>query len=235
MRVTLRTNIPEIRGMFAELFRDQIPFAAVGAINDTAFAARDEIRTGIRERFTIRRQWVVQGIQVPRGGKATKRRPVAIVEVEHRRRFLVKFEEGGVKTGTQLEPIAIPTEHIRPTQQAIPPRRLYPKNLGLAPRRDISGGTINPRIRVTRGGFRRLVGKYRTFVLDPSEMTASTWGIFQRTGPRRQDIRLIWAYRRQIPIPAILEFVQTATRVVKERFEKFFGKRFDQAIRSARL
>ncbi|HEX6940904.1 MAG TPA: hypothetical protein VF158_15915 [Longimicrobiales bacterium] len=233
--ITLDTNATAVEGWVRAIFHDQLPFATSRAINATAFDARDAIRAGVRDRFTIRRRWVVNGIQIPKGGRATKQKLEAVVELERRRAFLAKFEEGGTKRGTPTMPIAIPTEHIRPTPEKIPPLALYPKNLRLQERRDVSG-MLAARTTLTGRGVVQLKGKRRTFVIDPQHHRADPelWGVWQRFGPRRHQIRLIWAYRRSIPIPATLSFVETGERTVRERWDHNFTRAFDRAIRTAR-
>lgn len=236
IQIELDTNATEIQRWMRAVFLDQLPYAMARAVNATAFDARDAIRRGIDERFTIRRPYVPRGVQIPPGGRATKQKPEAIVELDRRRSFLAKFEEGGVKRGSATMPIAIPTEHIRPVHTAIPPLSLYPKNLGLQERRDISGGFTAARTTFTRRGVKQWKGKRRTFVIDPWEHNATPelWGVWQRRGPKRHQIRLIWAYRREIPIPPTLKFVETGRRTVNEVWDRNFTREFDRAIRTAR-
>lgn len=236
INLELDTNASEVERWIQWVFRDQLPFATSRAINATAYDARDAIRKGIQERFTIRRKWVVTGIQIPRGGRATKRKLEAVVELDRRRAFLGKFEEGGTKRGTPDMPIAIPTEHIRPVPTKVPPLALYPKNLRLQERRDISGGFMAARTKFSRRGVPQWKGKRRTFVIDPVHHRADRelWGVWQRFGPKRHQIRLIWAYRREIPIPNTLQFEATGKRTVDQRWDINFTRAFDQAIRTAR-
>lgn len=236
IQVELDTNASEVARWIQHVFSDQMPFALSLAINRTAYNVRDAIRSGIQHRFTIRRRWVVHGIQIPRGGRATKQKLEAIVELERRRSFLAKFEEGGVKRGSATMPIAIPTEHIRPVHTATPPLSLYPKNLGLQERRDISGGFTAARTTFTRRGVKQWKGKRRTFVIDPWEHNATPelWGVWQRRGPKRHQIRLIWAYRREIPIPPTLKFVETGRKMADQVWDRNFTREFDRAIRTAR-
>ncbi|HEX7052054.1 MAG TPA: hypothetical protein VF188_17735 [Longimicrobiales bacterium] len=235
MDVQVDTNATAVEHVVRAIFHDQLPFAMARAVNATAFDARDAIRRGIEERFIVRRRWVVNGIQIPRGGRATKQKPEAIVELERRRAFLAKFEEGGTKRGAPDLPIAIPTEHIRPTPRQIPPLALYPKNLRLQERRDVFG-LLAARTTLTKRGVVQLKGKRRTFVIDPMHHNAGPelWGVWQRFGPARHQIRLIWAYRRQIPIPPTLRFGETGRKTVEEKWDKNFTRAFDRAIRTAR-
>ena len=235
IQIELDTNASEVARWIQHVFSDQMPFALSLAINRTAYNVRDAIRSGIQHRFTIRRRWVVHGIQIPRGGRATKQKLEAIVELERRRSFLAKFEEGGVKRGSVSLPIAIPTEHIRPTPQSLPPLALYPKNLRLLERRDVSG-FLAARTTLTRGNVRQWKGLRRTFVIDPWEHRADRqlWGVWQRFGPRRNQIRLIWAYWREIRIPPILKFYETGRRTIDAVWDRNFTAAFDRAIRTAR-
>src|SRR5688500_17802154 len=106
-----------IRGL--AIVGKQVAFATAQALNDTAFEARDTERNLAQGVFTIRRPWVLQGIQVARPF-ATRNNLRAVVEVEPKRDFLGKFEEGGIKRPTEGRTIAVPDDDAFPRSKVIP-------------------------------------------------------------------------------------------------------------------
>lgn len=214
----------------------QLRFAVSLALNNTIKDVQTAIRSGLHQRFAVRQAgFIERGIMIERGDFATKEKLTARVSLAKRAGFLRKFEEGGVKTAFDpTTPIAIPSQNIRPTFEAQVPLAMYPKNLRLVPRRDVKG--IRPaRVHQTRRGVTQIKGKRRTFVLDPKHhFGVKTWGVYERTGPGRRDIRLIWTYKSKIPIPKRLQFVETARRVALERWPKNLGAAIARALATAR-
>lgn len=81
----------------------QLPFALSVAINRVAVGARDEVREGLGEKFTLRNQWTLRGIQVLAGSKAN---PVAFVRAPG---YMAIQEAGGVRPGAW----AVPSPDLR--------------------------------------------------------------------------------------------------------------------------
>jgi hypothetical protein len=79
----------------------------------------------------------------------------------------------------------------------------------------------------------QLEGIGGTFTITSKE-TGRPIGIFQRTGPGRRDMRLIWAFEPSIKIPARLDWFGIAQRTVKERFQINFDGAMAFAIKTAR-
>lgn len=215
------------------LFADQIPFATSLALNRTAKAVQDMIRQSIGEHFTIRREWVLQGIKIPKFSDKRDNPMMVSVELDRSRAFLAKFEPGGVKAGSPMMPIAIPSTFLRPNFGYVPPLALYPKNLRLDTRRGVTG-TLARHEHVTSRGVMQLKGKERTFVLDQTMIGVAVAGVYQRFGPGRHDIRLLWTYRDHIPIPARLHFEATALETVRAVWPQAYEAAFLQAVRTAR-
>jgi len=235
----------------------QVRFAAVIALNRTVEEAHADIRRGIRQRFVVRvPSFILPPQQLPKIWRATKERPSAFFALgdddggsggigARREAILTKFEAGGRKTASDPSfPIAIPTRAIRPSPQVLVPRALYPKNLRLTPRLEASGATV-PALR--RGKVRTLEGRAvgskkrrrelglqgigGTFTIATPDRSI---GIFQRTGRGRGNIRLIWAFRQSIPIPARLQWVETAERIAGTRLQPNFEGALEFALRTAR-
>lgn len=213
----------------------QISFAASQALNDVAFEFRDTERRGLAERMTIRREFVLQGIQVPREGRATRDHLVAEVEVEHKRDFLAKLEEGGVKTPRGGGSLAIP-KAARPTPQSLIPNSLRPLQLqiakgtaqGIAFRRKGSKAFQKLGPFSLRGIRRKNQGLLRSFLIEDV-------GIFQRIGPGGgSSVRLLYSFTPRAQIPPDLRFYETALDVAHRSFSNHFQRRFLEALRTAR-
>lgn len=93
--------------------RGQMPFATSRALNSLAFDVRDKVRGSMPQNFTIRRQWVVNQMQVKK--KASKADLEAIVGTSESGKFLAKHEEGGTRTALGRY-IAIPTRAVKRTK-----------------------------------------------------------------------------------------------------------------------
>jgi hypothetical protein len=234
MDFNIRVDGQPTQNWIEQAFRDQLPFATSLAVNQTAKAVQQAIRAHIAAAFTIRRPWVLQGVVIPRFSDKRDNPIQATVAIDPARRFLRKFEAGGTKVGSATEPIAIPGRAIRPAFPDLPALDLYPKNLRLVSRHGVTG-ILPAKSHVTRRGVTQIQGKQRTFVLDGATMYGvRVSGIYQRFGPGRHDFRLLWTYKRQIPIPARLLFEATAAATVQQVWPELFRAAYDRAIRTAR-
>lgn len=104
----------------AQLSR-RLPSVLAQAMTKTAFDARDAVRRTMPDRFTLRRPWVVQGVQAQ---GATPGRLKAVVG--SRDAFMVWQETGGLRVGKNAIPLG-PLAQQAKTQ--VIPKRLWPKAL----------------------------------------------------------------------------------------------------------
>lgn len=102
----------------------QVPFILSKAINDTAKDVQTEVRKNIPGRFTLRRQWIVQGIRVKPSSKSNLE-----ALVYSRDDFMNLQETGGDKT-PRGRYVAIPTSLVRRTPKDVIRKGDRPKNLG---------------------------------------------------------------------------------------------------------
>lgn len=249
MNLSISLDISKATAFLTDVEQRQIPFALARALNVTATEFQDEVRRGISGRFVLRQpKFILDSVKIERGNFATSKgfktgggKFTATVSIggegsSHRNAgLLVKYEEGGEKISADPNaPIIIPTQALRPSFAELPPRNLYPKNLRLIERRSVDG-TLPAHVHRTKRGVEQLQGKQRTFVLDPrTNIGSRVWGVFQRYGPKRSDIRLIWRYKTRIQIPARLQFMDTAQRIVPERFAENFKMMLAIALNTAR-
>lgn len=212
-------DMSSLRSFLANQPRE-FPKANAYVLNLTGEKALSETRSKIRARFTIRVPWSLPPARLPREWKARSDNQTILISLgsgpgkssggDRRRAMLGKFERGGEKVMRRDdEPIAIPTKAIRPNQAARIQLAMYPKNLRLAGRLDPAAKILPKKTRTLRSGGVVGAGKRGTFELDPNLMqglSPRAWGIYQRFGPGRNDVAMIWAYRRSIPIPRRLTF-----------------------------
>ncbi len=189
---------------------NQVPFATSKAINETAKDFQKVQTAHIRKEFIERNPiFIKRAVKIK--PFANKRRLSATVQIEppggqRTTDILSKFEEGGTKRPRQGRHLAIPIE-VRRTKRGIVSKAQRPRAFQF---REIG---------------KRIVGLKRTFIVPGV-------GILQRRGKRK--VRLLYAFARAVPIPAALDFVENAKRVVRVIFPRRFRKAFQQAMRTAR-
>ena len=191
----------------------QTSFALSVAINDTLKDAQKVQRAHQRRVFTVRRpQFVDRSVKIKRF--ATKRTLTGTMSIDppggqKRADIITKFERGGQKRPRDGRHLAIPIDAKR-TKAGVVSRRNRPKGFNFK--------------RVGRS----IRGDRRTFIIPGV-------GIFQRVGRRKNSrIRLLYAFKTQVPIDRRLDFIQNAERVVRQMFDRNFDRAFDRAMATAR-
>jgi hypothetical protein len=174
----------------------QFPFASALALTRTAQDAQLEERRELPRRFTIRNNWVSQGIRIKTASKADLQ-----AVVFQRDDFMQLQETGGTKT-PRGRSLAIP-ESVRTNKKGIVTRGQRPRALLSKP-----------------GVFIATIGAIR--------------GIWQRPTRRRVPLKLLYVLKSSVAVRPRFEFVETATRVVFQRFARQFELAFDRAIKTAR-
>lgn len=214
-------GVPGVSRMIQAIYQDQMPFAVSRAANTVAKELQTAQRARMRGIYTVRNP-----LFVDRATKikpfATKANPVATVQIappggQRTMGLLTRHEKGAQKTGKEGGKVAVPFG-ARPSPQQIIERRLTFKRLQLRAYR-------------TKKGKVQLRGRERSFLVK----TPQGAFVFQRTGPGRQDVRLLYAATKaSVPIPADLHFFETAAQVVAERLPGALYRAFMDAVRTAR-
>lgn len=199
----------------------QLPYATALALNSVGFDFQAAQREGLNQRFTLRRKrFVEQGIYFPRDQRADYRRGQmsATVSVEPRRDFLTKFERGGWKQPRSSSRLSVPAEARRVKSGIVSKsERIGSLQLRLYAR--------GPNATVGRGLKRTWSIRYPD----------GRGYIFRRTGRgKRSTLRLLYIFRPRVPIPASLEFHETAEATARARFHSAFADGFERALRTAR-
>jgi hypothetical protein len=228
------------------MHRDQIPFAAMQAINETALAVQRAEREELDESFTLRRRdWAHRNVKIRREDFAKKDKLQAIVRMEapgrgDRSDILAKFEHPGKKRAKDGGRLAIPDD--TPTAVVtVFRRRKRPRSFQFVHH----GGDV-------------WTGKDRTFMVRRPD---GTGGIYQRTGKRGRrrksgrrvggdgrrlasdvetrrtrdlNVRTLYRFTPEAKIEKRLHFEATARQVIITNWDRSFQKAFRRAIQTAR-
>lgn len=217
----IRVDATEALGLMGRI-SDNFLTAQTWALNRTAEDVTAELRREASTRFIFResRGQRVLSFYAPRTLpnvlRAKDNKPWATaVDPESSGKILRPFETGSPKIGSREKPVTIPTKALRPTPQTVIPRSMFPS--ALFPQ------TTRYSIPLKSGKTRRSKSwkAVRPFILDPTTMRGlgpKAWGLYQRTGPKRGDIRMLWAFRLQNKRPDLLDTYATSGRVVKQRW-----------------
>jgi hypothetical protein len=199
----------------------RVKYAVVNALNKTIRLGQERVRARARGgRFILRKpDFVLRQVAVIRGrnggsGFASVRdeRFEARMAVGEKPRLLLSsFEEGGERRPFKGKNVAVPLPGgpARPSERASVPEAFTFKALRFTKGPRVAGGS--PRARRQRGAPARWRGAQRTFILTRTR-NAPHGGVFQRVGPGRSDVRMVYSFSAGVRIPRTLGFVDTARR-----------------------
>jgi hypothetical protein len=236
VRIDLRVDT-SLLDKNAKRYAKNLAYSTAQALNDTAKEAQRRIREHLRVVFHVRKaQFLDRSIKIFAFANVQASRPYAEIGVDNKPRFLLSlFEEGGARLPFVGRNVAVPVigqaarpsvdDSVRPdlTFQALNFRKGPVTQAGravLAARK-----AVKNRKRKLAGSYYVWQGQQRTFILAASRR-APLGGVFQRTGPKRDDIRLIYSFRSSVRVSAALEFVQTSQVAFDEIFREAFFRRF---------
>lgn len=238
MEITV--DAKDVQTFFQQLGEHAEEALALG-VNRTVEEGLALVRERMRQRFVIRETRMLPPHQLPRTWRATPKNlqaPMQLGDEEglglRRRQVFSKFEQGGPQRSSDPVnfPFAAPTEILRPSPTAVIPKSKYPKQLvgrfdalGTLGRGHLGGfvglgrtANVKTQIKKLRGGghgvYRKQVGRY--FVLgQPGDRF---YGIYERTGSARGEIRKLWTLFTDRRIPPRLEWEAAAQQIGKTRF-----------------
>ena len=124
--VDLQSSLPKAMAWTQQL-SNQLPFAASQALNDMGYTIRDATRSQMPSRFTIRRPWVVQQVDVL--NRSTKTDLAVTIGPKPTAPFLNMQELGGLKL-PHGNWVAIPTALVRRTKTQLISKADKPRQLG---------------------------------------------------------------------------------------------------------
>lgn len=221
MRVTgtfsIEHNIEQVARQLGQLETKQVRFATARALTMTARDAQTEIRKQLPQRFTIRRNWISQGVRIK---AATKENLTATVF--HMDEYLIRQEAGGVKTGkagggnftseavnqtgkgrrvkdSAVNRVAIPTSNVLRTKSDI------------IKKSDLPSGHGNKAFVIGKGSKQVLVRRFAK--------------------GKRAGLRVLYVLKPRAYVPARFEFRETGRRVALQRFPYNFQIAITDALK----
>lgn len=147
MKVT--ADLRSIKAMVSGFDSRQAPFAVAKALTKTAQDVQAAVRGEMPKRFTLRRQWIVQGIRIIPAKKAD----LTATVYSRDSAFMGRQEYGGTKTPMVDGMLAIPLSAVRRTKSNMIQSRDLPKNLKntLYPKGGHKGGPLTAKITTADG------------------------------------------------------------------------------------
>lgn len=251
--ISIRTNVRAVRAVVAEVKR-QMPFAIAKGINDVTLAARNSFKASAKTRFIVRRPWVFEGFRVTLTKKSAPVKQTRIA-LDDSRDFLAQFEEGGQKRSRSGASLSVP---IRKTPTEITPKALRIRALQL--RKHVTTGQAH----ITRkgvattlpgtGGKVQLKGLQGTFVAKGANGTTYVLqrlvrgrnslgrkrrkrrggGIGGNLGGRDPNVRVLYVFKRSVPIDARLHFVRELSAYVRENHAQAMREAVAYALATAK-
>jgi hypothetical protein len=200
------------------LQRQQIPFAAAGGLNDTAFDAKAAIVAEMPSQFTVRRPWILQGVRVI---TATKDKLEATVYDKDP--FMALHETGGTKASIHKrvfdwgDYLAIPLD-ARRSKSDVVAKQDWPQNL------------VDPFVLTARDGRKYLAVHAITSGKSGAVNVSRARGKQKRTS----GTRLMYVLVPRVQMNKRLTLNQTGARVATERWPVNFAARLAQGLATAR-
>jgi hypothetical protein len=248
MNVNLTMDTRQL-DQFVGLAPKRLAYACANAINATALRIQTDMRAGVQSRFTVRArasQFVLRqaAILKPRASVG-QGRPYAEISVGQKPGLLLsQYEAGGERKPMVGRRAAVPVygSAARPSFSQSVPTQFTFKGLGFIQKQSkakvgrfvagVAGGKKARRtksvwgkadtafrLHITAAGQKQWKGQRRTFIL-ASTVKAPEGGVFQRMGPGRDDIRMIYSFVRDQHLAARLEFMRTAQAVGQTYFRE---------------
>ena len=126
INIDLKSELPKAIA-WSDALAKQLPFATSQALNDMGYQVRDASRLQMPTRFTIRRPWVVNQVDVLE--RASKANLSVTIGPKPTAPFLDLQELGGVKL-PHGNFVAIPTSLVRRTKTQLVSKADKPRQLG---------------------------------------------------------------------------------------------------------
>lgn len=218
----------------AKRYQKNLAFSVADALNDTAKEAQRRIRAGLRERFHIRKpDFMDRSIKIFAFANVRANRPFAEIGVDNKQKLLLSlFEQGGQRSPFVGKNVAVPITGQAARQnidQSVRPDMTFQSlNFGFGAAGKVARtktGRVSKKQPNGSGGYRFWQGQQRTFILAHSAR-APLGGVFQRVGPKRDDIRLIYSFKQNVRLRAALDFVSTTQATFDQVFADAFYHRF---------
>lgn len=216
-------------------------YALAYAINDTLREVQKEERARVSASFTLRKpEFVLREAAILRFAKPADPNMQGKVFVGQKQRFILgAFERGGSRqaamaaTGVTARGrrAAVPLKGgpARRTFASQVPKELQFTALKLREDRGRAARRRRAASDSASGGTQQLKGQQRTFVLRSTKKQPQG-GVFQRVGPKRGDIRLVYAFVPNLMVPKKLNFEKVARSVTMQRFQRNLREQVNRSM-----
>jgi hypothetical protein len=238
--------------MFLRNGGKRVAFAIVNTLNATAKAIQKAEVAAVQRDFTVRKPGFILGtdgkagqaavIRAAGGGSgfasvSAGRFEARIAVGQKPRLFLSGFETGEERRPFKGKNVAVPITGgpARPTFRSSVPAELTFKGLSLRrvtargqqKRKRRSQVTLRPS--VTRTGKVQWKGAHRTFLLAETAK-APRGGVFQRVGPGRDDIRMVYSFKPPKRLPRRLHFIRTGEEIARRVYAATLQREVNAAL-----
>ena len=224
----------------------RMAYAVVKALNDTALQVQKGQREHVAASFTLRKPEflfrqaaVIKGAERGSGfANVGAGRFEARIAVGQRPRLLLSgFESGEERRPFKGKHLGVPVTGgpARPTFssgvtdayrfQNLSLRRVTAR--GQQKRKRRTSVTIKPHL--TGSGKVQWKGTQRTFLL-PQTAKAPLGGVFQRVGPGRDDIRMVYSFQNPRRLDRRLKFVERGRQIANEHFQRNLLRQVNQTL-----
>lgn len=222
MKIDLNFDAKALMARF-QLTEKNIAYVAVNAVNKTALQVQEQQRKNVKSRFTLRKPDFVlrQAAIVKPFASVGQGRPYAEVAVGQRDRLLLsEFEHGGTRKPFVGRNVAVPLtgSAARPGFAAPVDGSMRMTALGFQPtltgsqrqqQRSIKGSS-RKETNAMRKDFARAVAGKQVWKGRQHTYLIPGLGVFQRTGPKKRDSRLVYKFKPNPQLRPTLGFVAMA-------------------------
>jgi hypothetical protein len=240
MQINISIDAENLKARTAKEAKN-LAYSTAQAINDTAKDVQYRIQGDVQQLFRIRkkpgakswadassefsdatgdqpsrseRSFIIRQIKIFAWANVMKGKIFAEIGINNRPRLLLShFEQGGMREPFKGKRVAVPitkTARGGSIQNPVNPNLTFRK-LGFKKTR-------------TASGKRQIKGKLRTFILQKTDRHPQG-GVYQRIGPGRKDIRMVYSFRRSFRLRAVLGFVKKAQETYIRNFRENFYRR----------
>lgn len=210
--------------------------AVARALNRTTLDIQTAERVQIDQNFTVRKAgFIYRLIKITAFASANQGRPYAEIGIDasKARVLLPLFTEDGAEKDPEIgKNVAIPLtgEAARPSFGSLVPQQLTFQALNF---KRVSLSEQGRQLTALRKrGLAQVArklpsnayiweGQQRTFIIPDV-------GVFQRVGPGKADVKMIYAFKPKVMLPKKFDFVGVATRVFGEKFAGYLAEEFDR-------
>lgn len=209
----------DARFLKARTLKEQkrLAYNVAQALNEAAKSIQAQIRADMAQDFTLRsttkknKKWLLERVKIK---FASVKRGLMAAEIyldSKPRLLLGKYERGGTREPFVGKHVAIPNPEVAReggSEAGQIKQELTFKDLRLKPVR------VTPKTRPDDIQFK---GLQRTFLLK-STAKNPLGGVYQRVGPGKDDIRLVWSFKRAFALKRMLHIVETARKLFPGKF-----------------